>query len=225
LNIDITTTTWVVQPTDLFFNREIKTYGGPEKGIYRFDGQTLSTLIFPPHVKTHEIFDANGTVTSLSKGADGNLWIASYGGVIGYDGDTFEVINDTTLAYHVRKTLVDSKGNLWIGNNGIGVLRYDGKTTTKLTDLKAFNFTPYDRVPLHVFALEEDKFGNIWIGDRDTGAWRFDGKTLVNYTSKDGLASNFVRVIYKDKKGDLWFGQSNGRVSRFNGVSFDRVFN
>jgi hypothetical protein len=28
----------------------------------------------------------------------------------------------------------DSKGNLWIGNNGIGVLKYDGEKVINFTD-------------------------------------------------------------------------------------------
>lgn len=105
---------------------------------------------------------------------------------------------------------------------GKAPLKANSPSTTPLPE--ELSLTPKNQFPYHVFALEEDKFGNLWIGDRDTGAWRFDGRTLTHYTSKDGLANNFVRVIYKDKKGELWFGQEHGGISKFNGASFDKAF-
>ena len=217
LNMNVTGPKWEGKSTDLHFNSEARS-------VYRFDGKNFEELAFPTSVQADDRFRHSGTTTSISRGGDGMLWIASYGGVVGFDGSAFKMINDSTFQYHVRSTLVDSKGNLWIGNNGIGVLCYDGDTTTRLSDREELSLTPQDQFPYHVFALEEDKSGNIWIGDRDTGAWRFDGKTLTHYTSKDGLANNFVRVIYKDKKGELWFGQEHGGVTKFNGVSFNKAF-
>ncbi|MEZ5056291.1 MAG: two-component regulator propeller domain-containing protein [Saprospiraceae bacterium] len=51
------------------------------------------------------------------------LWIGTYAGVFGYNGDEFTIINDATLGLdidseplHIRSILEDSKGRLWIGN-------------------------------------------------------------------------------------------------------------
>ena len=45
-------------------------------------------------------------------------------------------------------------------------------------------------------------------------------RPLINYTTKDGLTSNVVNIIYKDKKGELWFGTDGAGVCKFNGTSF-----
>lgn len=226
LEINVTTSEWKIETTDLWFNREIEGNGKQEGGIYRYDGQNFTVLAFPSFTEEYDGFKHNGTITGISKGKDGMLWIASYGGVFGFDGSTFHMMNEPTLQYHVRGILEDSKGNLWIGNNGIGVLCYDGDTTIKLSDKKELNTTSAEGFPYHVFTLAEDKHGNIWIGDRDTGAWCYDGnsKTLKNYTIEHGLTSMFVRVIYKDRKGELWFGLNGGSVCKFNGKSFDKIF-
>ena len=217
---------WKKEATDLWFNGEV------EGGIYRYGRQTLAVLEFPRLDPDHESFSISGTVTGICEGKNNMLWMANYGGVIGYDGQSFKFINKRDFAYHVRSILEDSKGRLWIGNNGIGVLLYDGNTTINFTEKKGLhnedsqraNGTSPKGALNHVFAIAEDRDGNIWFGDRDDGAWRYDGQNLINYTMKDGLPSMFVRVIYKDRSNDLWFGMEGGNLCKFNGESFYEVY-
>ncbi|MEO1627793.1 MAG: two-component regulator propeller domain-containing protein [Bacteroidota bacterium] len=217
---------WKKEPNDLWFNGEV------EGGIYRYDGQHFTLLEFPMLDEAHESFSIQGTVTGICEGKNNGLWMANYGGVIGYDGKDFKFINEKGIKYHVRSILEDSRGHLWIGNNGIGVQRYDGTATINFSKQQGVSketrhqsdILTLNRSLNHVFAIEEDQHGNIWFGDRDTGAWRYDGKTLTNFTAKDGLPNPFVRVIYKDKQDKLWFGLPDGIVCTFNGTSFDRVF-
>lgn len=217
---------WQKTKNDLWFNGEL------EGGIYRYNGKQLSVLALPVLPSTHQSFGITGTVTGICKGKNNRLWIANYGGVIGYNGSSFTYINERQYKYHVRSLFEDSKGNLWIGNNGIGVLLYDGKTTTNFTVAHGLNDNhgngsgalSKEGTLNHVFAIAEDKNGHIWFGDRDTGAWRYNGKTVQNYTLKDGLTNTFVRSIYQDKSGRLLFGLGDGSVSTFNGEAFKRVF-
>ena len=208
---------WKKGAKDLWFN------GEQHGGIYRYDGQDFSLLEFPVLDPNHPSFSITGTVTGICKGKNDRLWMANYGGVLGYDGKDFAFINDRSFDYHVRGIFEDSKGNLWIGNNGIGVLCYDGKKTVRLNEKEGLRANAPNQFPYHVFSIAEDRHGNIWIGDRDTGAWCYDGEKLINYTAKDGLPNRFVRVIYKDKKGDLWLGMEDGKVCKFNGKSFDKL--
>jgi len=208
---------WKKEANDLWFNGEL------EGGVYRYDGEKMNLLEFPVLDENHESYSIHGTVTGICEGHNNMVWIANYMGVIGYNGVGFSYINNRQFQYHVRSIYEDSKGTLWIGNNGIGVLCYDGKNTVKLAD-KETGLIALNGFPNHVFSIAEDKYGNIWIGDRDTGAWRYDGTSLTNYTTANGLSSNFIRVIYQDKKGELWFGLSEGGVCQFNGEAFVEVY-
>ena len=215
---------WNKAKHDLWFNGEV------EGGVYRYNGTQLSVHKFPVVSFAHPSFSISGTVTAICHGANNMLWMANYGGVIGFDGSAFTYINERKYTYHVRSLFEDSKGNLWIGNNGIGVLRYDGQTTTNFTVAHGLNDNDgngsgalsREGTLNHVFAIAEDKNGHIWFGDRDTGAWRYDGKTVQNYTLKDGLTNTFVRAIYQDKLGRLLFGLGDGSVSIFNGDTFEK---
>ncbi len=123
----------------------------------------------------------------------------------------------------------DKSGNLWFGNNGGGLYRYDGKSLINFTEekglgnsefIKGLKMTDQPGTLARVWTIAEDKAGNLWFGTIDAGAWRYDGKTLTNFTMKDGLTSNAICTIYKDKTGTLWFGTHTGGVCKFNGKSF-----
>lgn len=128
--------------------------------------------------------------------------------------------------------LEDSKGRLWIGNNGIGVLLKDNGTTINFSEKNNLIHPTSSRrgdksqagTLEHVFAIEEDGDGDIWFGDRDTGVWKYDGNTIKNYTKELGLPNYFVHTIYKDNKDELWFVQTDGNVFKFNGEIFEKQF-
>ena len=246
---------WQSGKNDLWFKGdEMGGYSGMEgeRGVYRYDGTKLNYHVFPITQKQDEQFFYSVS-TPFVKGKNGMVWFGTYGGVIGYDGTSlpnalmrnwqdqtaFTIINNKSLGLnqeaglHIRSIFEDSKGNLWIGNNGIGVLRYDGDTIINFTELQGLmsensgrsgGFRSPPGSLEHVFSIGEDLNGNMWFGDRDTGAWRYDGKTMKNYTAKDGLTSTHIWQIYNTKEGELWFAMGDGNVLKFDEESFDRVF-
>lgn len=145
----------------------------------------------------------------------GNIWLATWQGIIKYDGKVF---TNYTLAaglirFHVASLFEDSKGNIWFGTVRGGIYRYDGKAFTL--------FTTRDGLPDNTaFGMAEDKNGGIWFGT-ENGVSRYDGKTFTNFTTQDGLSDNYVNAILADRTGKLWFGTSKG-VDCFDGKSFTK---
>ena len=133
---------------------------------------------------------------------------------------------------HIRSVLADSKGRIWVGNNGIGVLLIQGNHTINFSAeyglIPANSPRTADHSPPgtleHVFVIVEDSAGNIWFGDRDTGPWKFDGKTMTNYTVDNNLSTPMVWSIHKDNNNDLLFGMANGGVYKFEKESFIKLF-
>ncbi|MBI9039952.1 two-component regulator propeller domain-containing protein [Lutibacter sp.] len=226
---------WNKSSGDLWF------YAGEEDGINRFDGKNMNYLIFPKP-KNENLHNSYG-VTDISKDRGGKIWIATYAALFNYDGKIIHIFDHKNLKLkdnellHIRSVLADSKGRIWIGNNGIGVILKKGNSIThfskeqgKLIPMNEFeaNFKKqqFDKNTglQSVFAIEEDSEGNIWFGDRDSGAWKYNGKTLTNYPIKDKLLTPMIWTIYKDNVNNLLFGMSNGRVYKFNGKSFDKQF-
>ena len=239
------TDAWRLEADSLWFKGD-ETVGFNQRegqpGVYRYDGEEFTFLAFP--LREDRAGDGGYSVTGMARGEGGRLWFATYQGVIGYDGESFTYIDDDSLGLteetgflHTRCVFEDSKGRLWIGNNGIGVILREGDTTTNFTQQQGVGrrdsrsgggTTPQPgdagdgAASLHrVFSIGEDRDGNIWFGTVEQGAWRYDGETLRHFSEKDGLTSEGIMAIYTDSRGHLLLG-GNG-VFRFNGETFDRV--
>ncbi len=201
----------------------------------------MNYLIFPKP-KNENLNNSYG-VTDISKEQDGKVWIATYAALFNYDGKMITIFDHKTLKLkdnellHIRSVLADSKGRIWIGNNGIGVILKKGDFIThfskeqgKLIPMKEFEAnTKTQQFSKNtglqsVFAIEEDSEGNIWFGDRDSGAWKYDGKTLTNYSINDKLSKPMIWTIYKDNKNNLLFGMADGNIFKFNGMAFEKQF-
>ncbi|MFV8367365.1 ligand-binding sensor domain-containing protein [Flavobacterium sp. XS1P27] len=221
---------WNKTSGDLWFN------AGEKDGVNRFDGKKMNYLIFPK--PKNENPDNSYGVTDVSKDNDGKVWIATYAALFNYDGKMVNIFDHKNLKLkdnellHIRSVLADSKGRIWIGNNGIGVLLMDGNAIINFSEKHHLIHPTSTRrgdkseagTLEHVFAIEEDSEGNIWFGDRDTGAWKFDGKTMTNHTIGNKLSTPMIWTIYKDNNNSLLFGLADGNIFKFNGKTFEKQF-
>ncbi len=123
----------------------------------------------------------------------------------------------------IRSIAEDKNGSLWFGSNDGGMSRFDGNCkSNSLANLSINNlpsdlFNNYNHILKKdfnsVYSIVEDNCGNMWFGTFGGGISCFDGKTFKYYSTNQGLASNYVRVLFKDKKGNLWIGTRDGGVS------------
>lgn len=216
--------------TDLWFP------GKNQNEIIRIDNGKIHTIKYPIQIPSKGNPVDYG-ITGFSKSKNGGLWVAHYSGVSYYDGKAILLINDSTMHFdgksrymHVRSILEDSKGRLWIGNNGIGVQLKEKDSIVHFSEKHnlfkgdIFRVKSPEGTLMHVFAIKEDSKGNIWFGDRDTGVWRFDGKEMRNFKLDSNLNTQHIWDIYEDKSGNLLFASGDRGVYKFNGIGFDRVF-
>ena len=67
--------------------------------------------------------------------------------------------------------------------------------------------------------MDLDSAGNLWIGTGG-GVSKFDGSTWTNYTTADGMATNYIFTIAVDQNsGELWAGSCWG-VDKFDGSTW-----
>ncbi len=100
--------------------------------------QTASPDVDPYFVAPHATISPYGpqSITrNMLQDKVGNMWFASWEGIIRYDGESFR--NFTILAglrkYHMFSVMEDKAGNIWFGREG-GVYRYDGKAVGDFRD-------------------------------------------------------------------------------------------
>lgn len=159
----------------------------------------------------------NSLTRSIIQDRNGNIWFATWKGIIRYDGKSFTNITSKVSSARFFSVLEDRKGNFWFGSIGSGVYYYDGKFFR--------NFTTKDGLAEDgVTTICEDKMGNIWFGTTGGGVSRYDGKSFRNFTTKDGLTDNNVNWIFQDKTGKFWFG-TRGYASVYDGKTFTTLTN
>jgi len=216
--------------TNLWFN------AGNLPGVNWWDGKLLNYVPFPKPIS--DDFENSYAVTSISKDHKGQVWLGTYAGLFVFDGQTIQPVEKIKKALqaedyiHIRSVFADSKGRIWVGNNGIGVLLIDGNEVFNFSDKNGLIHPESSRrgspspagTLEHVFAIAEDANGTIWFGDRDTGAWSYDGKIVKHHTLDAALESPMVWSIYKYQNNKLLIGMNAGGVYQYNGSTFDKRF-
>lgn len=150
------------------------------------------------------------SLSSIAQTPDGYMWFGSKEGLLRFDGINFILYNNQNtpefLENDVWALLTDSNGNLWIGTNGGGLLKYDGKYFTCYT-------TSDGLCDNAVWSLYEDSRKRLWIGTGGGGvSCLADGK-FTNYNTENGLSNNLIWSIIEDKYGVIWAGTDGGYIN------------
>lgn len=92
----------------------------------------------------------------------------------------------------------DSRGYLWLGTEGSGVCRFDGKNFQVINQSTGLSGDV-------VRSILEDNKGRLWFGT-DAGVSVYDGTKFITINENRGLSSNTVVCLYKDKSDNIWAG-------------------
>jgi hypothetical protein len=169
----------------------------------------------------------------LSK--DSTIWLATMNKVYGYKNHQFISIGREEMGRQnderqmgIRGIFIDSKGTLWMADNGAGIFTYRNGQVENFTKKHALDEGDTTRNTLHrAFSIAEDTDGNMWFGTVYSGIWMYCPKTnqLENFSYDEGVRSENIWTIYKTKAGQLLFaGESPGAVYTFNGETFKRKY-
>lgn len=143
----------------------------------------------------------------------GTVWVVRDSGI--YRADRHSLVPLLT-GVTPRSILADRDGNLWIGTNGDGLIRF--------RDRPVHMFTTSDGLPAHVtMAVLERHDGSIWAGSNCGGLSRFDGRRFTTYNEKNGLHNSCVWALAEDANDDLWIGTWGGGAFRFKGGRFEQL--
>lgn len=189
-----------------------------------------------PMAKGEVVPELGKSVMSVFQTKDNSYWFASFDrGAYRYDGKTLVnfTMKDGLVSNCIRGIQEDKSGNVYFTSyEGIG--KYDGQAFTTLK-------VPED-APAVGWKKDPD---DLWFpGPPNTGGvFRYDGKTLHNLVlpkckyGEDYLAKNppekfpnvkqlpyDVYTITKDRKGNVWFGTAIAGVCRYDGKSFDWLY-
>jgi ligand-binding sensor domain-containing protein/signal transduction histidine kinase len=186
--------------------------GTSGQGLCRFDKTSGSCKVFR-HVSGDASSVSNNTISDLLIDREGTMWIGTADGLNRFDPVTerftiYRVEAAPNPAGQMGSMVEDHEGNVWIGSEGSGLLKFDRKTQRLLAGLATVS-NPY------VSAVYIDRVGTLWAGTFN-GLDRLDLSTgrATRYDEENGLASTKISCILEDAKGALWLSTNKG-ISRF----------
>ncbi len=145
---------------------------------------------------------------------NGDIWLATFEGIIKYDGNTFTNITKEVSSSRFFAVHQDSNEDFWFGSIGDGLYHYDG---TKFTPFSQEEGLVSDKIT----NIYEDQAGVLWFGGVE-GITRYDGYDFQNFTEDHGLCDDDVNDITEDKNGDYWIG-TRGLACIYDGKSFRTI--
>jgi len=135
----------------------------------------------------------------------GNLWVQSVTGMFRVAGAKLEPLAPNI---QIRAVSADGEGNLWIGTNGDGLMRFKDRPIRVFTKADGLP----NNVPMTVLSRRD---GSLWVGNNCGGLSVFNGQRFKTYDQKDGLSNSCVWVLAEGKSGELWVGTWGGGLFRF----------
>jgi ligand-binding sensor domain-containing protein len=110
----------------------------------------------------------------------------------------------------IRCIYEDGNNNIWIGTDGDGILKFDGKKFQKFTMKDGLSAN-------HVRSIIQDNVGNFWISTIE-GLDIYNGMFFKNVLSNKSTGFKYANCSFKDKEGTLWFGANDGvyKINNFN---------
>lgn len=177
------------------------------------DGQVLQAARLP-------LGDAVGreesTVLDLCSLGGDTVLVGTARGLVTFDGATGtpSPAGDPTGGAITTALLVDSKGRLWIGTDGKGLLRCTSPSGT-CEPLAHLPGSPTSLSHDRVRSLHEDRRGTIWVGTT-SGLNRVEPATggFTRFEAREGFPSDNVYAIQSDVSGRLWMATDRG-LTRF----------
>jgi len=166
-------------------------------------------------------------VLALAQDRKGHIWAATDGGLARYDGVSIQSWRHdpqergSLPGNEIETLLVDAADTVWLGINGIGLVRL-GAGREQFETLEAFN----ERCEGQAWTLAEAGQA-LWVGTSAYGLCRRaadGGITLFRHDPTDprSLPSDTVYASVVDAQGRLWLGTERG-VARWDGHGFVRI--
>ena len=154
-------------------------------------------------------------IISICEGPDGLIYLATSEGVLSFDGHQYKMIipRNRLTDPVVWSLYVAKNGCIWMGTEEAVVAYYGNRMTyyQKVDGLSGKK----------IKGIYEKPEGVMWFAT-DNGISRLD-LNCIDYTIKDGLASDQTFKVYSIPKQGLWVGTEWSGFSAFDGDRFHEL--
>ncbi|MFL6208635.1 MAG: two-component regulator propeller domain-containing protein [Pyrinomonadaceae bacterium] len=161
---------------------------------------------------------SSSTVLAMYEDAEGDLWMGTdSGGLNRFKLGEFisYTTKDGLPGEFILSVTELADGSVWVGTNKGNARLHDGQ----------FSAIAKKELPVGVTkSVYASAAGGIWLGTNEGIFYVKDGH-YTQYTTKDGLSDNRIRVLLEDHQGALWIGTYGNGLSRFKDGQFTNYTN
>jgi signal transduction histidine kinase/ligand-binding sensor domain-containing protein/CheY-like chemotaxis protein/AraC-like DNA-binding protein len=144
------------------------------------------------------------SIQRISRGRDGYLWLATWDGLVRFDGVRFTVFSTGTTdelpSNRIREMIQDGEGTLWIRTEQDHLVRLRDGVLTHMGPRHGLR----DR---STRVMHVDRNGQLWVGT-SCGPGRMEGDRFLPVAEEVGCIE--VHSLLYDPTGDLWVGTRYG---------------
>jgi ligand-binding sensor domain-containing protein/serine phosphatase RsbU (regulator of sigma subunit) len=163
-------------------------------------------------------YSINKTITSITGNKKKKIFIGTNEGIYIVDKEANGFKRYTTnegLAHNnILKLYSDSKEKLWIACNQSGLQCLENNEIKLYKDIKGLK-------SFDISSICEDEDGNVWFCTKGDGVFKYNGTAFFQYTTKQGLASNFCSGLVGINNGSLFaFHKNNYSTLKLSGTNF-----
>jgi len=175
--------------------------GTEKNGLYRMQAD---------REKFYHYFISGGTIENSINaitGMEDQIWVATKKGVCNIDLSTNHIrwltINQGGLPHNIVNHLfIDSKGKIWISTLSNTLCFIQNNVVEKI-EISS-------KGVLNIRSVTEDTNRNIWAGTHGNGIFKIQTDTIINFTSREGLLSDYCYSVIGDKKNHIWVTHKGG---------------
>lgn len=157
------------------------------------------------------LFSLTEKITALAAARSGGLWIATERRLLHHTpGSPPEERGQLPVTAPLSTLLEDSRGVLWGGTLGDGLLRWqDGRFETIPTTHQ------------EVTCLHEDREGHLWVGTVAGGLNLVQPRVVQLLDRAAGLPVDSTQSVCTDSTGALWVASRDGQLARRQGAAWE----
>jgi signal transduction histidine kinase/ligand-binding sensor domain-containing protein len=157
------------------------------------------------------------SINRICQDKNGFIWMATYGGLVRFDGTRFKVYSSKNFpelfSDRIVSLFIDSKNNIWLSNELGKIILFDGRQFHDLSSKFNVNFNIANN-------FNEDSKGNVYVKVDSTLFYYTNGKAEAVQFLIDGKPSSKVRLSETSlnlKNDTLFISQENYLSLVFNG--------
>ncbi len=171
-------------------------WAGTENGV---------TVIGPDGVRAVEIDRTQAQVTAMARSRNGDIWIASTGGLCRVLAGTAKCeASPVPVAGRVDAVLEGRDGRLWIGTPQGLLVSGPEHSGCRQRCLVSDGIT----------SLIQSRAGDVWVGLGTSGVARIHAGGVERFGSANGVPAGTVVALDEDAEGSVWVGVYYGGLAR-----------